>query len=357
MAEYPGVEHERRFPHETLHGLVHAIFERCGMAEADAGLLADQLVKADLRGIHSHGVMRVPLYVSKLTKGEVDPRGRPRVTKDAAAALVVDGGNNMGQIAGVFAMQAAIERARTTSVAVAAVGNSNHAGAMEYYVRLAIEADMIGIATTNALPTMAPWGGIDKLVGLNPIGIGIPAGAEVPLVLDFAFGATAHGRMQVYQQKSIPIPEGWAFDREGRPTTDIDEALAGLVQPIGMYKGIGLAMAAGILSTLLSGAGYGTESGNMNDGPIPGRDGQFYLALNIAAFEDVGTFKARMDRIIREYRGTRLAPGFKRVFVPGEMEAELEVRQRQEGVPLNDATVQGIRDVAARLGVDASALQ
>jgi hypothetical protein len=110
MAEYPGVEHERRFPHETLHGLVHAIFERCGMAEADAGLLADQLVKADLRGIHSHGVMRVPLYVSKLTKGEVDPRGRPRVTKDAAAALVVDGGNNMGQIAGVFAMQA--DRAR-----------------------------------------------------------------------------------------------------------------------------------------------------------------------------------------------------------------------------------------------------
>jgi LDH2 family malate/lactate/ureidoglycolate dehydrogenase len=263
----------------------------------------------------------------------------------------------MGQIAGAFAMRQAIERARTTGVAVAAVGNSNHCGAMEYYVRMAVEADMIGIATTNALPTMAPWGGIDKLVGLNPIGIGIPAGEEPPLVLDFAFGATAHGRMQVYKQKGIPIPEGWAFDREGRPTTDIDEALEGLVQPIGMYKGIGLAMAAGILSTLLSGAGYGTESGNMVAGPIAGRDGQFYLALHIAAFEEVGTFKTRMDRVIREYRGTRLAPGVKRVFVPGEMEAELERRQRQEGVPLNEATVQGIRDAAARLGVDALALR
>jgi LDH2 family malate/lactate/ureidoglycolate dehydrogenase len=357
MAEYPGVENERRFPHETLHGVVRAMFERCGMADGDAEVLADQLVKADLRGIHSHGVMRVPLYASKLTGGGVNPRGRPRVTKDAVAAMVVDGGNNMGQIAGVFAMQAAIERARTTGVAVAAVGNSNHAGAMEYYVRMALEADMIGIATTNALPTMAPWGGVDKLVGLNPIGIGIPAGAEVPLVLDFAFGATAHGRMQVYQQKGIPIPEGWAFDREGRPTTDIDKALAGLVQPIGMYKGIGLAMAAGILSTLLSGAGYGTESGNMVDGPVPGRDGQFYLALNIAAFEDALAFKTRMDRIIREYRGTRLAPGIKRVFVPGEMEAELEGRQRREGVPLNEVTVQAIRDAAAALGVDASALQ
>ena len=357
MAEYPGVENERRFPHEALHGVVRATFERCGMAGADAEVLTDQLVKADLRGIHSHGVMRVPLYVSKLREGGVDPRGRPRVTKDAAAAMVVDGGNTMGQIAGAFAMRQAIERARTTGVAVAAVGNSNHCGAMEYYVRMAVEADMIGIATTNALPTMAPWGGIDKLVGLNPIGIGIPAGEEVPLVLDFAFGATAHGRMQVYKQKGIPLPKGWAFDREGRPTTDIDEALEGLVQPIGMYKGIGLAMAAGILSTLLSGAGYGTESGNMVAGPIAGRDGQFYLALHIAAFEEVGTFKTRMDRVIREYRGTRLAPGVKRVFVPGEMEAELERRQRQEGVPLNEATVQGIRDAAARLGVDALALR
>jgi LDH2 family malate/lactate/ureidoglycolate dehydrogenase len=357
MAEYPGVEHERRFPHDALYGVVHAIFERCGMSEADAGVVADQLVKADLRGIHSHGVMRVPLYVGKLTRGGVDPRGRPRVAKDASAALVVDGGNSMGQVAGVFAMRQAIERAGATNVAVAAVGHSNHCGAMEYYVRLAVEADMIGIATTNALPTMAPWGGIDKLVGLNPIGIGIPAGAEVPLVLDFAFGATAHGRMQVYRQKGIPIPEGWAFDKEGRPTTDIDEALEGLVQPIGMYKGIGLAMAAGILSTLLSGAGYGTESGNMVDGPIPGRDGQFYLALNIAAFADVATFKARMDKIMREYRSTRLAPGVERVWVPGEMEAELERRQREEGVPLNAATVQDIRDVAAQLGVDAAALQ
>ena len=357
MAEYPGVESERRFAHEALFGVVRAIFKRCGMAEADAGVVADQLVKADLRGIHSHGVMRVPLYAGKLTRGGVDPRGCPRVIKDASAALVVDGDNSMGQVAGAFAMRQAIERARVTNVAVAAVGYSNHCGAMEYHVRMAIDGDMIGIAMTNALPTMAPWGGIDKLVGLNPIGIGIPAGAELPLVLDFAFGATAHGRMQVYKQKGLPIPEGWAFDQQGQPTTDLDEALEGLVQPIGMYKGIGLAMAAGILSTLLSGAGYGTERGNMADGPIPGRDGQFYLALNIAAFEEVATFKTRMDTIIRECRGTRLTAGVRRVFVPGEMEAELERRQLAEGIPLNEATIAGIRNVAVMLGVDAAILQ
>ncbi|HEX6114608.1 MAG TPA: Ldh family oxidoreductase, partial [Geminicoccaceae bacterium] len=124
MAEYPGIEHERRFPHEALYGVVHTIFERCGMEEADAGIVADQLVKADLRGIHSHGVMRVPLYVGKLMEGGVDPLGRPRVVKDASAALVVDGDNSMGQVAGAFAMGQAIERARTTNVAVAAVGHS-----------------------------------------------------------------------------------------------------------------------------------------------------------------------------------------------------------------------------------------
>lgn len=357
MAEYPGVENERRFPHEALARIVGAIFARCGMSAADAGLLADHLVRADLRGIHSHGVMRVPDYVGKLTRQGVDPKGRPRVVKDHGAALVIDGGNNMGQIGGTFAMRAAIERARGTGVAVAALGHSNHAGAMEYYVRMAIEADMIGIATTNALPTMAPWGGIDKLVGLNPIGIGIPAGTEAPLVLDVAFGATAHGKMRIYKQKGLPIPDGWAFDQDGRPTTDIDRALEGLVQPIGQYKGIGVAMAMGILSTLLSGAGYGTESGNMVDGPRPGRDGQFFLALNVAAFEDPATFKARMDRIIREYRATRLAPGFARVWVPGEMEAELEARQRTEGVPLNEETVRGLLASAAELGVDTAALQ
>ena len=169
----------------------------------------------------------------------------------------------MGQIGGVFAMRQAIDAARTLGVAAAAVGRSNPAGTMDYYVRLAVAEDMIGIATTNALPTMAPWGGIDKIVGLNPIGIGIPGGEEGPIILDVALGATAHGKIRVYQQKGESIPAGWAFDTDGRPTTDAAAALEGLIQPIGAFKGLGLAVCMGVLSSLLSGAGYGTESGNM----------------------------------------------------------------------------------------------
>lgn len=357
MAEYPGVENERRFPYETLAGVVADIFRSCGTSAGDAALLSEHLVRADLRGIHSHGVMRVPNYARRLARSAIDPTARPRIVKDHAAALVIDGDNGMGQIGGTFAMRHAIERARETGVCVATVGHSNHAGAMEYYVRMAVDADMIGIATTNAIPTMAPWGGIDKLVGLNPVAFGFPAGAEPPLLLDIALGATAHGKMQIYKQKGAPIPAGWAFDDQGRPTTDIDAALKGLVQPIGGHKGIGLAMSVGILSTLLCDAGYGTESGNMVDGPATGRDGQFYLALNIAAFEDVGRFKERMDRIIREYRGTRLAEGVERVYVPGEIEDAIERRNRADGVPLNETTIQGLLDVAAELGPAAGALR
>jgi len=357
MAEYPGVEDERRFAHDALAGVVAGIFRGSGSGADDAGLLSDHLVRADLRGIHSHGVMRVPNYAARLAKGAINPTGRPRIVKDRAGALVVDGDNSMGQIGGTFAMRQAIERARATGVCVATVGHSNHAGAMEYYVRMAVDADMIGIATTNAIPTMAPWGGIDKLVGLNPLAFGFPAGEERPLLLDIALGATAHGKMQIYKQKGAPIPQGWAFDDQGQPTTDIDAALKGLVQPIGGHKGIGLAISVGILSTLLCDAGYGSESGNMIEGPRTGRDGQFYMALDIAAFEDLERFKQRMDRIIREYRSTRLAAGVERVYVPGEMEDDIERRNRRDGVPLNEATIRNLAEAAALVGADATALR
>jgi LDH2 family malate/lactate/ureidoglycolate dehydrogenase len=357
MANYPGSETERRFAAPDLHRAVQSIFEACGMSADDAHLLSATLVDADLRGIHSHGVMRVPNYVDRLTRGGVDPKGQPIIVNDAGAALVIDGGNSMGQIGGTFAMRRAIERAHDTGIAFAALGRSNHCGALDPYVRMAIAADMIGIVGTTSLPTMAPWGGIDKLVGLNPIGVGIPAGDELPFVLDVALGATAHGKMEIYRQKGAPIPEGWAFDAQGRPTTDVAQALKGLVQPIGGHKGIGLAMAIGILSTLLSGAGYGLESGNMVDGPLAGRDGQFFLALKVAAFEDLATFKARMDRIIRDYKATRLAPGFAQVYVPGELEVELERTRRASGIPLNDETIAGLRESAERLGVDPALFQ
>lgn len=163
MAVYPGAERETRVPLTILENTVQGIFEAAGMRVEAAKSVAESLVDADLRGIHSHGVLRVPDYVKKLTDEGVDPRGKPRIVSDNGAALVIDGGNNLGQVAMRFAMESAISRAKDINLAFAAVGGSNHAGTMDYYVRMALAHDMIGIAGTNALPTMAPWEAGKKL--------------------------------------------------------------------------------------------------------------------------------------------------------------------------------------------------
>ncbi|MCW5982233.1 MAG: Ldh family oxidoreductase [Bryobacteraceae bacterium] len=351
MSAYPGTEGEFRTSRESLQALVEAIFHRCGMPADHARRLAETLVAADLRGCHSHGVLRVPDYVRKLTVEGVDPRGEPRVVSERPGAIVVDGGNSMGQIGSVFAMRRAIEKAREQNVVAAAVRGSNHCGAMAYYAMMALAEGMIGIAATNALPTMAPWGGRDRLVGINPLAVAIPAGRNRPIVYDAAFSACSHGKIRIYHQKGLPLPEGWALDAEGRPTTDAAAALEGLLRPIGGYKGYSLALIFGILSAGLSGAAYGTRLGNMNDGPRPGVDGHFYMALNVGAFIDPAEFGRQVDEAIDEIRASRTAPGFDRIYLPGEIEAETEERYLREGIPLNEATLADLGATARSLGI------
>jgi LDH2 family malate/lactate/ureidoglycolate dehydrogenase len=354
LPNYPSAATDIVVPYGQLLDRVETIFARCGMAQEDARLLAESLVIADLRGVHSHGVLRVPDYVKKLTVEGVDPKGRPRLVSERQAAVVVDGGNAMGQIACRFAMEQAIERAGPFGVAIAAVRGSNHCGALFYYAMAALERGMIGVAATNALPTMAPWGGRDKILGINPLAVAIPSGEEPPIVLDAAFSASSHGKIRVYHQKGLAIPEGWAFDTDGEPTTDSARALEGLLQPAGGYKGVGLAIVMGVLSSLLSGAAFGTELGNMVEGARAGCDGQFLMAVNVAAFQDIERFRERVDGIVRQIRGSATAPGFTRCYAPGELEHETERRYREGGIPLSAETLAGLAASERVLGLAAT---
>jgi len=259
----------------------------------------------------------------------------------------------MGQIGMRFAMANAIERAATTGIAAVAVRGSNHCGALAPYVLQAVAADTIGVVTTNALPTMAPWGGAERLLGINPLGVGIPAGAELAIIYDAAFSASAHGKIRVFQQRGQPLPEGWALDTAGRPTTDAAAAIDGLSLPIGEFKGANLAFVMGILSSMLSGASYGSELGDMYRGPTPGQDGHFACAIRISAFEEPGRFKERIDAAIQELHAARLAPGFDRVYAPGEKEFLTERSYRQSGIPLTRQTIGDVLSTAERLGVRA----
>jgi LDH2 family malate/lactate/ureidoglycolate dehydrogenase len=339
---------------DELLALAAAIFTRCGMEEPDAALLADTLVASDLRGVHSHGVMRVPEYVKKLTTGGVDPRGKPEVVRERGACLVVDGHDAMGQIVTQFAMARVLDRAAEVGIAAAAIRGSNHNGAMAYYAMQALPRDMIGLATTNALPTMAPWGGTGRLLGINPLGVAIPAGEELPIVFDAAFSGSSHGKIRIYHQRGQPLPEGWALDAAGRPTTDPAAAIDGLLMPIGGYKGTALAMIMGILSSMLSGAAYGTELGDMERGPTAGIDGHFLMALDVAAFEEPSRFKRRVDAAIRQIHAAAPAPGFARVYAPGELEFLNEQTYRKDGIPLTGQTIADLRETAQRLGIGAT---
>lgn len=345
------VEGETRVNAGELLTLSQAIFETCGMSKDDAHLLADSLVDADLSGVHSHGVLRVPEYAKKLTVDGVDPKGRPEVVKDDGACLVVDGHNSMGQIGASFAMQKVIERAKDTGIAAAGIRGSNHCGAMAYFARMPLAHDMIGIATTNALPTMAPWGGAERILGINPLGFAIPAGEEAPIIFDAAFSGTAHGKIRVYHQKGLTLPEGWAADKDGVPTTDPVKAIDGLLLPVGAFKGVSLALIMGILSSMLSGASYGTELGNMEDGPNAGEDGHFVAAIRVSAFEEVDTFKARVDKAIQQIHDCRKAPDVDRLYAPGGPEAIRRDHYRRDGIPLNDITLGDIKKTAEARGV------
>jgi LDH2 family malate/lactate/ureidoglycolate dehydrogenase len=345
------VTSEQRINADDLRALNTQIFEQVGMDSVDASLLADSLVFADLRGIHSHGVLRVPEYVEKLTTKGVNPKGKPHIVKSFGGCVVVDGGNSMGQIGMHFAMNEAIRRAEEHGIAAAAIRGSNHSGAMAYFAIQALPHDMIGIATTNALPTMAPWGGAEKIVGINPLGIAIPASTELPIVHDAAFSGSSHGKIRIHQQKGLPIPESWALDKEGNPTTDPAAALDGLLRPIGEFKGVSLALIMGIFSSMLSGAAYGLELGNMVDGPRAGQDGHFVAAIKIAAFEEEDRFKARVDEAIRQLHDVRKAPGFERTYAPGEVEQLREREYLEDGIPLNEITLADLRRMAERFNL------
>jgi LDH2 family malate/lactate/ureidoglycolate dehydrogenase len=316
--------------------------------------MASIQVEADLRGVHTHGIAMTPMYVKRLLDPEgINPRGRPKVVTSAAAIEIVDADNAMGHLAAHFGMGRAIERARATNIAAVSVRHSNHCGALAYYPMMALEHDMIAIATTGALPSMAPWGGIDQIIGNNPLAAAIPALEEEPIVIDAAFQNTFPAKVELWRQRGWSLPDDWSLDVNGEPTTDYEAALAGWGQPSGKYKGVAMALLTGILSALLSGAAWGKELGQQlpEPRPYPGHDGHFFMAINIRAFEDPTFFKERVDRIVREFHASRVADGIDRVRLPGERAAACAAERREKGIPLPAEALARLTAVADRLNV------
>jgi LDH2 family malate/lactate/ureidoglycolate dehydrogenase len=338
-------------PPDTLRERVAALYRAVGLPEEHAALVADTLVRADMGGHSSHGVMRAPWYLDRVRNGVMKPVTDSVQVVDSGAIAVVDGREGVGQVIARDAMLDAVARAKRHGVGVVSVRNSNHHGALGYFTRLAAQAGCIGMLAANGGPAMAPWGGKRMAVGTNPWSIAAPAGRYPPMMLDIANTVVARGKLFLARQKGAPIPDHWALDAEGRRTTDPLAALAGVILPMAEHKGYAIALMMDVLAGVLSGSGILTEVNSPYKTDKPSRCGHFFLALDIDAFGPRPIFEARMEQVITEVKAVPLAPGFDEILYPGELEARNEARHARDGLELPQKTMAGLQTEAQRLGV------
>ena len=343
----------QRFPACRLQEFARGVLETVGVPGEDAALFAHLLVEADCRGVHSHGIMRLPVYVARIEGGAMSATTALGVVSESPGTILLDGGNGPGHVACARAMELAVARARESGVAVVAVRNSNHNGTQAAYAMRALPADMIGIAATLGGNVMAPWGGVTPILGNNPFGLAAPTAEELPFVLDMACSQVARGWIILANKRGETIPPGWAIDALGNPTQDPKEALEGTVLPIGGYKGYGLSMLVAILTGVLTGAAVGAAAfgGNLGATNRPQDCGHMLAALDVARFMPVPEFKARMDRLIRDMRGSARTPGVERIFVPGEIEHAHAEEAARLGVPIEEAVSRELTTLGRRLQV------
>lgn len=341
------------FRANPLRSFCQEIFVSCGMAPEDAYIVADGLVQSNLRGVDSHGVTRVGIYVKRLKMGLVNPRPDIKVVRESAATLLVDGDNGMGQVVGVRALDLGLDRAKESGAVSVGVRRSNHYGAGAYYVQRAVARDTIAFAYSNAPPTMAPWGGVDPYIGTNPYAYGVPAGEYHPIIVDMATSIVARGKIILAAERGEDIPRGWAIDKHGGPTTNAQEALAGSVLPFGGPKGYALSLMIDIMAGALTGAGFGPKINSLYDNfDEPQNVGAFFQLIDLSHFTDPTTFRARIDRMIEEIKSSRKAVGTEELFLPGELEFRMEQEREASGIPIGAETVAELRETGKSCGVD-----
>ena len=341
----------RRIPAVELQGWAAQVFESSGVPAEHATWAAETLVAANLRGVDSHGVVRLPLNIRRLRQGAINPRPDVRIVNQSPAAILLEGDNGMGLVTGTLAMREAVRRAREAGTAAVSVRHSNHFGAAAHYVQMAAAADLIGLSFTNTDAGMAPWGSVTAFLGTNPLAFAAPGGLDGGIVVDMATSQVAWGKVMLAARAGEKIPLGWATDRAGRPTDDAQVGVKGLMLPLGGYKGYGLALMIEILCGVLSGSAVGPRVADDGVQPYRPQDaGHFFVAIDVARFMPIAEFKARMAQMVEEIHACQPAEGVERIYVPGEIEAETAARRRREGIPLPSDLVDDLAQLGQEIG-------
>lgn len=330
-----------------------AVYAGQGVPEADARLVADTLVQADLWGHQSHGVLRLGWYLDRLRNKVMNPVTTPEFVVDAGGIAVIDGKDGVGHVLTKLAAEEAIRRAKVHGIAAVGVRMSNHFGTCMYYTLMGARAGCVMMLTSNGGPAMAPWGGRKKIIGTNPWSIAAPAGCHAPFVVDMANTGVARGKIYLARNKHQPIPEGWAITADGAPTTDPQAAIDGIILPMAGHKGYAIAAMVDMLSGVLTGSGFLSAVHSPYKTAEKSNCGHFLMAVNIEAMQPLAAFNARMEQWIAEIKAVPLAQGCDEVFYPGEMEAHNDLRNRKQGLQLPEDTIADLRRIAGETGLQA----
>jgi LDH2 family malate/lactate/ureidoglycolate dehydrogenase len=341
-----------RFAPQEVFDLAVQLATASGVRAPDAEIFARSLVDADIHGVSTHGISRFPIYMERIDKGVIEPRADLVVDRNGGSILSLDAGNGLGQVQGVRALDMLKPLARANGIAAATIRNSQHFGALSYYCNLAADDGMILLAMTNCEPAMPPAGGIDAFFGTNPIAASFPTGKGFSVKIDLATSIIARGKIIAANREKKPIPEGWALDPEGNPTTDAQQALVGTVLTMAGHKGYALALMIEVFSSVLSGAAIGSGIGSMyKDLDRKQNVGHFFCLLNIEAFMDLAEFKQRMDQTIDQLKGGRRRPGTDEILVPGERSTRTAEANRNAGIAIADVTLTELERLCARFNI------
>jgi LDH2 family malate/lactate/ureidoglycolate dehydrogenase len=324
-----------------------------GVPPKDAAIIADCLVSADLRGVDTHGLCRLPIYLERVRKGLINPNPDPVPKRVTPVAASLDGQNGFGFVVGMRAMEEAIAMASEFGIGVVSARRSTHFGMAASYAMPAVEAGLMAMVFSNASQAMPPWGSKQMLFGTNPFCMAAPAGRHRPIILDMSPAVAARGKIRRAERRGEAIPFGYALDAEGRPTTDPKAALAGgVVLPIGEHKGSGISMFMDIFGGVISGANFGGDVADQYKTFDRSQDvGHFFLAMKPDLFISEQEYRARIDTLIDRVKASPLAEGFAEVLVPGETEDRFEAERQRRGIPYAASEVGALQEEAQRAGI------
>jgi len=349
-----------RISEERALGLCQAALRGLGVAPEKARLCADSIVFASVRGLDSHGLVGIlPRMTRELASGKIDPEAEIKVVQESPTTVALDGANALGPVIAAEVMNRACDKAESLGLGAAVAFNCNHFGATSYYSMLAARRNLIGIMMCNSNPTVAPYGGRERLFGTNPISYAVPVEGSAPIVLDIATSTVAAMQIsKAIRRGDKVIPLGWVIDSEGKPTTDPHAfANGGALLPMAGHKGYGLGLLVEMLTGCLSGSVIAQEVPPYSPGPEPLGQSFFGLAVDPGAFGPRERFASRLRDLSRYVHGVAPAEGFAEVLLPGEPEERQAARRRVEGIPLLEAEWSAIVTALKEAGLDVKALQ